>query len=225
MSVIIPVLNEELQIADAIRSAQNAAADEIIVADGGSSDRTVEIARSLGASLCPTVVRGRALQQNAGAKLAGGDVLLFLHADCRLPGDGIRELRRHFERLPDATCGCFQQQIDAQGLKYRMLESGNLWRARVLKWVYGDQGIFVRSEVFRRLEGFPEVPLMEDLLLMKRLKKIGPVAILNSRLIVSARRWEHRGVVTQTMRNWAFLLAAHAGVSPATLARFYPNVR
>ena len=225
VSVIIPVLNEEAEITAAVTSAHDADADEIIVVDGGSTDRTLEILASLDATLSQPGVRGRAAQQNAGADQATGDVLLFLHADCRLPRDGIAEIKKLLSDSPETLSGCFQQEIPAKGVRYRLLEAGNLWRARVLKWAYGDQGIFVRADTFREISGFPDEPIMEDLLIMKKLKRKGRVGILRSRLKVSARRWDDRGVTLQTLRNWSFLVATHLGVSPARLVRFYPNVR
>ena len=222
VSVIIPAINEADAIGAAIDSALSAGADEVILADGGSSDATVETARAGGAQVVASVP-GRALQQNAGARQASGDVLLFLHADCCLPDSALQELRQHLAQVPSCAGGCFGQRIDDPRRVYRWIESGNQLRARMLKWAYGDQAIFVRADVFHRIGGFPEIALMEDLYFMKRLKREGGVVCLDSRVLVSARRWQERGTVTQTLRNWTMLLAVHFGVSPARLARHYPR--
>jgi len=170
-----------------------------------------------------TAKPGRAIQQNAGANIATGDVLLFLHADCCLPESGLEDIRR--QMLADDSCvgGCFRQRIDQPGWLYRWIEFGNFLRAKILKWAYGDQAIFVRTLTWQNIGGFPEIPLMEDLYLMKRLKKKGRLICIRAPLVVSARRWKHQGPLRQTLRNWTLLAAVHLGISPATLARFYPR--
>lgn len=220
--MIIPTLNEAERIAQAIAAARGAGECEIIVADGGSADGTLQQAASADRVL--TTDPGRALQQNAGAVASTGDVLLFLHADCLLPTGAFDAIRT---ALDDKGCigGCFRQAIDAPGLAYRILEWGNAQRVRWLGWAYGDQGIFVRRDVFNRLGGFPEIPLMEDLYFMKRVRREGRIALIEPRLRVSARRWQAHGIVRQTLRNWTLLALAHCGVSPSRLSRFYPHVR
>ncbi len=224
VSVIIPTLNEEANVGRAIASAIEAGASEVIVVDAGSGDQTVALASSTEATVLHSE-RGRAVQQNAGAAAASGDVLLFLHADCELHADAVAEICRSLSADSKLVGGCFRQRIDTSGVRYRIVESGNAARVRLLKWAYGDQGIFVRSDEFREVGGFPNLRLMEDLYFMKRLKRHGRIALLSSPLKVSARRWQQRGLVTQTLRNWALIIAAHLGMSPDRLARFYPNDR
>jgi rSAM/selenodomain-associated transferase 2 len=222
ISVIIPTLDEAERIADLIARTRDVGDCEIIVVDGGSSDDTLAHAKT--ADICITVPRGRAGQQNAGATAATGDVFLFLHADCSLERNAFKAIRQAFT---DSRCvgGCFQQTIDAPGLRYRLLEWGNALRVRICKWAYGDQGIFVRREVFESLGGFPDLRLMEDLYFMKRLKRVGRVRLLDARLHVSPRRWQQAGIIRQTLRNWALITAAHCGISPNKLAKFYAKIR
>jgi rSAM/selenodomain-associated transferase 2 len=222
ISVIIPVLNEAGRIAETIERTRQLGACEIVVVDGGSSDGTIQHATA--ADRLISSDRGRGRQQNAGAAAARGDVLLFLHADCWLEPGALEAV---CEALTDHRCigGCFRQRIDADGFGFRALESGNALRVRTAGWAYGDQGIFLRRSVFEQVGGFPDVPLMEDLLLMKRLRGRGTFRLLRHRIHVSPRRWEQTGIVRQTLRNWTFVLLAHLGVSPARLVRHYANVR
>ena len=222
LSVVIPVLNEAPHIGAAIQSARSAGDCEVIVVDGGSTDGTPEAAAE--ADQVISAPRGRGTQQNAGAAAACGDTLLFLHADCRLP-PGCADSIARVQADPRCIGGCFRQAIDAVGARYRLLESGNAWRVRLLGWAYGDQGIFVRRSVFESLGGFPDVPLMEDLYFMKRLKRRGRFALLPDRLQVSARRWQRHGVIGQTLRNWRLITLAHCGVPLDSLAASYAHVR
>lgn len=223
VSVIIPTLNEEAQVADCIKSAQEAGAEEIIVVDAGSTDATAEIAASNAMLLVSPP--GRAAQQNVGAENATGEVLLFLHADCRLPADAIIAITESLTSEPDMVAGCFHQRIDLPGFKYKLLVQGNALRVKMLKWAYGDQGIFVRTSTFREIGGFPDVNFLEDLLIMKILKRKGAIRILPNKLLVSARRWESCGVLRQTVRNFTLVAASQLGISPNRLASFYPNER
>lgn len=219
ISIIIPALNEATGIAEAVEHARACQPHEVLVVDGGSSDETRAIAQQSGATLlCGPP--GRSLQQNLGARQATGDVLLFLHADTWLPPDGCRQIEIALEN-PRTVCGAFAQCIQAAGRRFRLLERGNAWRVRRLGLPYGDQGIFVRRETFDRLGGFPEVRLMEDWLLMRRLRRLSWPVLLPGPLHVSARRWQRHGVVRQTVRNWALVAAATLGVSPDRLVRFY----
>lgn len=224
VSVIVPALNEQLLIAAAIRSAWMAGANEVIVADGGSSDETIQAAEDTGA-VAITAARGRAVQCNAGAAAATGDVLLFLHADCELDPDSISELKRRLIDQSQIVAGGFRQRIDNQQLLFRLLQRGNALRIRVLNWVYGDQALFIRSRIFHELGGFPSVALMEDLLLSRRVSREGRVVLLDPPVRVSSRRWQQRGVVRQTFRNWLMITLMFCRVSPDRLAQFYPHVR
>jgi rSAM/selenodomain-associated transferase 2 len=219
ISIIVPALNEELNIAAAVERAWQTQPAEVIVVDGGSRDSTINIARSAGADVIESLP-GRARQQNAGARRAAGDVLLFLHADTWLAPAGLVQIKAALadERV---LCGAFHQQIDAAEPLYRWLERGNAWRALRRGLPYGDQGIFVRHSVFQEQGGFPELQLMEDVMFMRQLRRRTRPVLLPGPLHVSARRWQRHGVIRQTARNWLLLAAARLGVHPDRLARFY----
>jgi rSAM/selenodomain-associated transferase 2 len=219
ISVIIPALNEAATIRRAALSAFNAGAGEVIVVDGGSRDETAAIADRCGCRVLQSP-RGRAVQMNAGSRASSGNVLLFLHADGALAADCGRQIATALSRRR-VTHGAFAQRIEAPGLTFRWLERGNALRVRWLGLPYGDQAIFVRRDAFERCGGFPRVPLLEDLLLMQRLRRRSWPVLLEGPVFVSPRRWHARGVLRQTLRNWAILSAFSCGVSPTTLARHY----
>lgn len=219
VSFIIPALNEAAHIERAVESAWAAGAAEVIVVDGGSEDATCELASAAGAHVLKSP-RGRAVQQNTGAAAASGEVLLFQHADNRCAPASVDQIRA---ALADSRVlgGAFRQRIEADGLLFRLLEFGNALRVRLFRLPYGDQGIFLRREVFDRLGGFPEVPLLEDVLLMQSFRRLGRPVLLSGPHYVSPRRWQARGIVRQTLRNWGILLAHTCGASPERLAHFY----
>lgn len=224
ISVIIPTYNEQAHIKASVQSAQVAGADQVIVVDGGSNDNTLEIAASLGVTILKSEP-GRAVQQNTGAAQCSGNVLLFLHADCRLHPDSIKQIRHTLEQDDKCVGGCFQQAIQDSRFRYRIMEKGNCWRVKVLKWIYGDQALFVRRSVFEQLNGFPKVNFLEDLYFTKSVKRQGRLVVLQAPLTVSARRWQKTGMLMQTARNWTIIAAAHMGASPSWLAKFYPSAR
>jgi rSAM/selenodomain-associated transferase 2 len=219
ISLIIPTLNEALNIARALERARALGPHEVLVADGGSDDGTAELACAAGATVIEAP-RGRARQQNAAASAATGDVLLFLHADCWLAPGGLEQIAGML-RDEGVLGGAFRHCIEAPGVLYRIIERGNSLRVRWFKLPYGDQGIFLRREIFQKLGGFPDVRLMEDVLLMRKLRKISPVPILRGPLYIDARRWKRQGVIRQTLRNWSILAAERLGVSPDRLAEYY----
>ena len=217
-SIIIPALNEAAQIGQSVERANRLDPFELFVVDGGSTDGTPELAAKAGADVLQGR-RGRGPQQNRGAEVATGDVLLFLHADNWLPVVARDQLLAAGDQV---GTGGFYQRIEAPQRRYRWLEQGNALRVRWRGLVYGDQALFVRRELFEQVGGFPDVPLMEDVGLMRRLRSISWPILLPGPTYVSPRRWERRGVVPQTLLNWALLSATTLGVSPHRLARYYP---
>jgi rSAM/selenodomain-associated transferase 2 len=220
VSVVIPVLNEAALLGSTIARTWRAGATEILVVDGGSLDGTPAIARAAGARVLVSERPGRGMQQRLGAIEARGEALLFLHADTWLEEHGIEQIRRVF-RSSQVHYGAFRQRITARGIAYRALEIGNAARVRGMRVAYGDQGIFVRRATLERIGGYPDLPLMEDVEVSRRLRCHGRPALLPGPLHVSARRWQRVGAVRQTLRNWRLLLRYRLGASPADLARAY----
>lgn len=223
VSVVIPTLNEADNIAETIRRTREAGDCEIIVVDGGSTDETV--ANASKADVIAVTTPGRAHQQNHGANLSHGNVLLFLHSDCWLEPGSIDAVISLMNQKPDVVAGCFTQCIEDPGVIYRLLEWGNSRRVRWGNWAYGDQGIFIRRDVFDEIGQFPAIDLMEDLFLMKRLKGAGEFIELPEKIHVSPRRWKKAGPLQQTLWNWFMITSVHCGVSPNRFAKSYPQVR
>ncbi len=219
ISVIIPVLNEQAVVADSIERAWIAGAAEVVVADGGSDDSTVDEARSQQCQLV-RAEKGRASQMNAGANAATGDVLLFLHADNWLVENGCSQIREAIVRS-GVRWGGFRQQINDPGFLFRLIERGNSLRIRWQGLVYGDQGLFVTRSLFEFHGGFPDLPLMEDFEFSNRLAADSRPLLLDGPIHVSARRWKSKGVVRQTLRNWRISTAYRFGVSTDLLAKWY----
>ncbi|MBM4004992.1 MAG: glycosyltransferase [Planctomycetes bacterium] len=219
LSVIIPTINERANIVSAIDSAWGAGAAEVIVVDGGSSDGTAELAQANRGCVVRTQP-GRAVQMNEGARRAQGDLLLFLHADCRLT-EGVGVQLAAATENPAVAWGAFWQRIDAAGAAYRFLELGNALRVRWRGMPLGDQAVFVRRDYFRRLGKFSLVPLLEDADFAARARGVSPPALLPGPVIVSARRWKEAGIIRQTLRNWRILYGWRRGRSIDDLARSY----
>ncbi len=190
LSVVIPAVNEEKNLL-ALLDQVVPHAEEVIVVDGGSTDSTVEIARARGALVIKSE-RGRALQMNRGAAQAGGKVIWFLHADSKLSAGWKGQMLRALED-PAVVGGGFNSRIEAPGPGYRFLDGWGWLRARAQRSLYGDQGIFVRREVFRKLGGFPDWPVFEDVDFSSRLFRAGKIKILPGPLKTSARRWQGQG--------------------------------
>lgn len=222
LSVIIPTLNEVGQLEATLRPILGLSNCEIIIADGGSTDGTTDLARKLG---CRVIVanRGRGRQMNAGAALASGEELLFLHADTRLPVAFREEIRAILGS--GAIAGAFLFQIDQPGWGLRAVEWGTNLRSRSLQLPYGDQGLFLRAEDFFRVGGFKNWPLMEDFEMCRRLRRHGQIRIASTAVQTSARRWMKLGIWRTTLINQVCIVGFRLGCSPDRLARWYATQR
>ncbi|MBN3906553.1 MAG: TIGR04283 family arsenosugar biosynthesis glycosyltransferase [Nostoc sp. NMS1] len=219
ISIIIPTLNEAGNIKQAIATTQANLNIEVIVVDGGSSDDTVAIAQSLNVKVISSSP-GRAVQMNAGAVAASGEILLFLHADTRLP-TGFDEMIRTALQQPGIVAGAFKLRIDASLLSLRWVEWGVKMRSHFCQMPYGDQAIFLTKEAFQQIGGFPELPIMEDFELMRRLKPIGRIVIISTPVLTSARRWLQKGVFKTTLLNQLVIIAYLLGISPERIRSWY----
>ena len=222
ISIVIPALNEAATIAKILAHIHPLPDVEVIIVDGGSIDRTVEVAQALGVQvLCSP--KGRAHQMNVGAKAATGEILLFLHADTVLPL-GFEQMVRLALRGGDGEtgivpiAGAFTLQIDDPLPSLRWIEWLVAWRSKWRQMPYGDQAIFLTAETFRSVGGFVEMPIMEDFELIKRLQRLGRIEILAAPAITSARRWLRRGVWQTTLINQAIIIGYSIGISPDRLA-------
>jgi rSAM/selenodomain-associated transferase 2 len=218
ISVIIPALNEADVLGPVLARVAAAEPWELILADGESTDGTAEVARSYGARIVRSQA-GRGRQMNRGATAATGDVLLFLHADTYLPVAWPGHVRRLLARR-GVVAGAFSLATDAPLRALRLVERVANWRSRVLGLPYGDQAIFLRTETFRRIGGYPDVAAMEDFELVRRLRRLGRVAIAPEPVVTSARRWRHSGVGRTTCMNQLCVAAYLAGISADRIARW-----
>lgn len=223
LSVIIPTLNESVHIDRVLQDVSQGEAIEVIVADGGSTDTTVDQAAAQGARVCRGPA-GRARQMNQGAAMATGTFLFFLHADSRLPVGFDRIIRRVLGTT-DVAAGAFSLGIDEDSGKVRMVEYWANLRSRYLGLPYGDQGLFLRASRFHRMGGFPDLPIMEDFAMMQRLGKTGRIVTAPERLYTSPRRWRRLGVLRTTLINQAIITGYFLGVPAERLSRWYRRPR
>ena len=216
LTVVMPVLNEARGLAASLQALAplRSRGNELIVVDGGSEDASAALAAPL-ADRVMSAPRGRAAQMNAGARAASGEVLVFLHADTRLPPRAEEEIS---SALHEHRWGRFDVEIEASHPALRVVAAAMNLRSRLTGIATGDQAIFVRRSDF---PGFPEIPLMEDVALSRLLKRRGRPACLASRVRTSGRRWESRGVLRTVLLMWRLRLLYALGVAPERLARQY----
>jgi rSAM/selenodomain-associated transferase 2 len=225
VSVIIPVLHEQAAINDTIAHLRAIGSDEmeeIIVVDGDPDADTLKGIEDGGVRRRLAAGAGRAAQMNAGAAVAQGEILLFLHADTQLPTRALRMIAACMEGVRFVG-GAFDLGIGSEGLAFRIIEKVATLRSRLTRVPYGDQAIFIKRDYFRRIGGYGEMPLMEDVDLMRRIKREGrAIFIIPEKVSTSGRRWNKEGVVRCTVRNRTIMLLYLGGVSPQRLARLYP---
>lgn len=224
VSIVIPVLNEGARIEAALAALApcRARGVEVIVVDGGSSDDTCERARAK-ADRVLSAARGRASQMNAGAAVARGAVLIFLHADTHLPAEADRLAARALGE-PGAVWGRFDIRIAGRHPVLPVVAALMNLRSRLTGIATGDQAMFVRRETFAQVGGFPDIALMEDIALSRTLRRIARPVCRHERVTTSGRRWEARGVWRTILLMWRLRLGYYFGAAPSDLARRYGYV-
>ncbi len=224
VSVIIPVLNEADVISECLGAFDNEDVD-VLVVDAGSTDNTPSLVEASGvAELLVSDMKGRGCQMNAGAEAVVGSVLLFLHADCRLPEDWEKIVGEALAD-PEVVGGRFQLGISENTLSFRLIAFFSTLRSRVLKITYGDQAIFVRRSVFDSVGGFPDRRIFEDSELCDVLERRGRFVMLDAKVISSSRRWRAWGIWRTVFRMWLLRFLYTLSVSDERLSRWYRNIR
>ena len=229
LSIIIPILNEEKNIPILLLPLQKLRAEghEIILVDGGSYDKSTDLAENLVDKICVSKP-GRAKQQNRGVEYANGDYLLFLHADTSLPETVVSDLS-FIKALSKNTpkqyiWGRFKVRLSGEQFIFRVIERMMNWRSCATGIVTGDQTLFIESKFFKLIDGFPDIELMEDIAISKKLKKFSKPYCFNSQVITSSRRWEEKGIIRTILFMWWNRLSYFFGVSPKKLQqKYYSN--
>jgi rSAM/selenodomain-associated transferase 2 len=222
LTIVVPVLDESAIIVDALMALAplRARGAEVIVADGGSGDGTANLARPF-ADRVIAAPRGRGAPMNAGAALGTGEMLLFLHADTTLPDDADGLVAR---ALAQRAWGRFDLRIAGRHPLLAIVARMINWRSRITGVATGDQAIFVAREAFEAVGGFPDLPLMEDIAISRKLKRLCRPLCIATPVITSGRRWEYHGVLRTIVLMWRLRLAYYLGVEPARLAMRYGRV-
>lgn len=218
--IIVPVLNESAVLAQQLNELDvlRAMGAQVLLVDGGSTDRTAQLARDAGFDVLESV-RGRARQMNAGARAVQSDLLVFLHVDTHLPRGALYEIENHLNSKKG--WGRFDVRLVGRSPWLRVISFCMNWRSRLTGIATGDQTFFMTREMFERVGGFPEQPLMEDIEMSKRLKRFSPPVCLSDRVETSGRRWDQKGVWKTILLMWRLRWAYWRGVPASELARFY----
>ena len=222
-SIIVPTLNEELVLEKTLIQIQQLSPHELIVSDGGSTDKTCPIAQKYSHRVV-TGPSGRAAQMNTGAEKATGDLLLFLHADNRLEPESYQKMLENM-KSPKWIGGAFTLCIESDKWSINLITLLANIRSRYFGMAYGDQGFFVRTKVFKDMNGFSPLPIFEDLDFYHRLKKKGPVILLKEKAHTSPRRWIKEGVAFTTVRNILIAILFGLGIPARTLTKWYLPIR
>ena len=224
ITIIIPVLNEEKNIAKVLENiSQLDGEKEIIVVDGGSIDNTVGIVEKKDVILLSSE-KGRGCQMNKGAEIAKGETLLFLHADTKLPDNAILEIDKVM-KAPESIGGRFDVRFDDNRFIFKLIAFLMNWRSSLTEIFTGDHAIFIRKSAFKELGGYSEIPLMEDIELSKKMKRKGKVACINNCVITSARKWKEEGIIKTILLMWLLRLLYFFKVSPIFLSKIYYKKR
>lgn len=220
LSVVVPTLNEQKAVGRLLGDlGRLEAPHEVIVVDGGSTDLTADTARAGGARLVVSTP-GRGVQLRAGAGAARAPLLLFIHADVRLECEALALLEEIAMARPPCAMA-FRLRIDAAGFSYRLIEWGTNLRSRLLALPYGDQGLIVRREDYTRAGGYPALPVMEDVALVRRRRRVTHVHLLDAAVKVSPRRWEAEGPLRRMLKNWLLMVRFLSGTPPERLVHRY----
>jgi rSAM/selenodomain-associated transferase 2 len=223
IAIIVPLLNEADGLPRLLQRLQGCRADEMVIVDGGSTDGSTQLLEKSGIRWLASPP-GRAVQMNAGARVCTSDFLLFLHTDTDISSDGI-EILRGLARKSEVVGGRFDVRLSGAGMALRVIEWFINFRSRLTRINTGDQAMFVRREVFERMDGFASIPLMEDIEFSRRLKRQGSIACLHQKVQTSSRRWEKDGILRTVLLMWGLRLLFWLGVSPTRLAAMYHPIR
>jgi rSAM/selenodomain-associated transferase 2 len=219
LSIVIPAINEAAQIANTLQALQPLRNDcELLLVDGGSDDGSPAIAAPLVDEVLHSP-RGRARQMNCGAEQASADVLLFLHADTRLPDCAVNRILQAIDG--GYRWGRFDVEFDSQQLIFKLIALMMNWRSRLTGITTGDQAMFISRQAFQAVGGFPEIGLMEDIAISASLKKLGKPCCLTDKVVTSARRWQRHGIFKTILLMWRLRLAYFFGADPNDLAARY----
>jgi rSAM/selenodomain-associated transferase 2 len=223
VSIIVPTLNEAQGLTETLTQIQQLLPYELVISDGGSHDDTLEIAEEFTEHLVKGSA-GRALQMNAGARVATGDIFLFLHADSRIEPASYEKML-HFLGDSEKIGGAFSLCIDSDKWSLRLIARLANLRSKYFGMAYGDQAFFVKNSTFQQMNGFAEFPICEDIDFFKRLRKLGPVILLKEKAFTSSRRWLKEGIWFTTLRNILIATLFKLGFPPRILTKWYQAIR